>query len=51
MHKFTITLDEQELETLKTILEDTLHSIYSVGSMEDAVIQGVLMQICGEPDA
>ena len=40
-----VTLSEEELDVLKTILEDTLHQHTEVASIEDAVIRGVLSQL------
>jgi len=43
---YKLTLTEQELITLKTILEDTLHAGDILGeSYEDAVIRGVIEQL------
>ena len=44
---YKVSLTEQELITLKTILEDTLHGVEPWMSMsyEDAVIRGVIEQL------
>ena len=50
---YKVTLTEQELITLKTILEDTLHGeggwmfgkLFQSMSYEDAVIRGVIEQL------
>jgi hypothetical protein len=42
---YKLTLTEQELITLKTILEDTLHENTDAMSYEDAVIRGVIEQL------
>ena len=44
---YEVMLTEQELITLKTILEDTLHGVEPWMSMshEDAVIRGVIEQL------
>ena len=42
---YKVMLTEQELITLKTILEDTLHENTDAMSYEDAVIRGVLEQL------
>jgi len=45
MKEYTITLEQDELEILMVILEDTLHEQTTVASIEDAVLRGVLKQI------
>ena len=45
MKEYTITLEQDELEILMNILEDTLHENTTVASIEDAVLRGVLQQI------
>ena len=42
---YKVMLTEQELITLKTILEDTLHENTDAMSYEDAVIRGVIEQL------
>ena len=42
---YKLTLTEQELITLKTILDDTLHENTDAMAYEDAVIRGVIEQI------
>jgi len=42
---YKVMLTEQELITLKTILDDTLHENTDAMSYEDAVIRGVLTQL------
>jgi len=45
MKEYTITLEQDELEILMDILENTLHEHTTVASLEDAVLRGVLQQI------